>query len=217
MNSIGFQPSLHATPRPATKAADLQLDYKDGVNSLLDVALLPSVDSVIHNSLTLGSMGPRHTHFSGLITQANQPGLSQSVEASRNNDPDRPTTETKVAGENVEVASAFSVENGANVQRGEVGEYHFESRTGFDAQLGAFVNEGFIARGVTGEQIDFRRELRQLPGRAGTSFSGHIGGLPDQGTIKVGKGELLIDRHVGEYHIAGSVRMTDSPPLIRPF
>ena len=48
--------------------------------------------------------------------------------------------------------------------------------------------------------------MRPLPDRSGTSFSGHIGGLPEQGTIKVEQDSIVIDRQVGEYHIAGNVK-----------
>jgi len=200
MMPIGMNPAIHS--RPPIKAADLQLNYNDGINSLLDVALLPGIDSVVQNSMTMGAMSPPLTQFRGEITS--QAG-TQTVEAQRNNS--QASTTSLVGGDNsVEVSSQLSVEDGAHVQRGQFGDYHFESRTGFDAETGAFVNEGFIARGVTGDQISFRREMRQLPDRSGTSFTGHIGGLPESGTIKMDQGALLIDRQVGEYHIAGNVK-----------
>lgn len=199
MMPLGINPAV--VSRPPLKATELQLNYKGGVNSLLDVAMLPGIDSVVDNSMTMGAFSPPVTRFEGSITCGNE---TQAVEAQRNN---RYQSTTSLVGDtSVEVSSQVSLEDGAQVRRGEFGDYHFESRTGFDMNLGAFVNEGFIARGVTGDQISFRREMRPLPDRSGTSFTGHIGGLPEQGTIKVDSDGVFIDRQVGDYHIAGNVK-----------
>ena len=187
--------------RPAVKASELQLNYNDGVNSLLDVALLPGVDALVDGSMSMGAISPPLTRFQGSITS---PEGTQSVEAQRNNQSE--STTSLVGDTAVEVSSHVSLEDGTQVRRGQFGDYTFESRTGFDSELGVFVNEGFIARGVTGDQIDFRREMRPLPDRSGTFFTGHIGGLPEQGTIKVSQDAILIDRQIGDYHIAGNVK-----------
>lgn len=199
MMPIGMNPAI--VSRPAVKATELQLNYNDGVNSLLDVALLPGIDSLVDNSMTMGAFTPPVTRFQGSITSAEG---TQAVEAQRDNRAE--STTSRVGDTSVKVSSEAVTEDGTQVRRGQFGEYTFESRTGFDNELGVFVNEGFIARGVTGDQIDFRRELRPLPDRSGTAFSGHIGGLPEKGTIKVDQDAILIDRQIGDYHIAGNVK-----------
>lgn len=199
MMPIGINPAI--VSRPAVKATELRLNYDDGVNSLLDVALLPGVDALVDNSMAMGAMSPPLTRFQGSITSSEG---TQAVEAQRDNQAD--STTSLVGDTSFQVSSQVSLEDGTQVRRGQFGDYTFESRTGFDSELGAFVNEGFIARGITGDQIDFRREMRPLPDRSGTSFSGHIGGLPEQGTIKVEQDSIVIDRQVGEYHIAGNVK-----------
>lgn len=197
-NHTNIRPSRPVPPK------QLSVDYSDGVNSLMEVALLPQVDSVVSDCLTSG-LGTPYTRFEGRISKSDS-SQTETLEASRFNG----HTGQRVEGQRIEVKSESTTEDGRRVTRGEVEGYQFESRSGFDPESGAFVNEGYIISGASGEQIDFHREIRPAADQNGSQFSGHIGGVPERGSIKMGPDGLSIERQVGDYHIAGKV--TGTPP-----
>lgn len=207
MDSIGSRGFTPLTPQ--VRPNQLSLKYGDGVDSLLEVALLPEVDSLVSNCMTLGAMAPPFSQYRAEITQ---PGgrTSEIIQAQRS----QGETRSEVEGLSVRVDSQSTFEDGVTVKRGQVEDFRFETRAGFDQESGVYFNEGFIVSGVSGEQIEFRREMRQLPDRSGTEFSGHIGGLAEHGTIKMGAGGLSIERQIGEYQISGQVTAQPTRPIL---
>ena len=211
MDPLSLRPQMpvqRSAPTAAPKPADLKLNYDDGVDTLLEAALLPGVDAIFSNSMTGGMLGALPTRFQGDISQDGQAG-TQSLEAEKLGN-----QTTNFTGDGpVRVESQTTLEDGSQVQRGQVGEFQFESRSGFDSQTGVFYNEGFIVRDMSGEQLDFRREIRPRADRSGVDFQGHIGGLEERGSMQADSQGLHVERQVGEYHIAGRVSLqTPTPP-----
>lgn len=202
-----------------------RLDFNDRQTTSMDVFLSPVTDPVL-DAVTMGGVAPPPgLSMRGTVTSDADPTFHQTMSASRHIDLEgKALVTTAQAGtksfssRTADGTTTLQAEDGRSGQQTwamQSDGLHTETRLGDhvvtrDTRFGpeGFVYQGLVRNVETGEEVPYHIASRMhvSTGEGGrplaeTSFEGYFGSTPVEGKLTADGGSMVLERHVGEYHV----------------
>ncbi|MEW6280509.1 MAG: hypothetical protein AB1758_17935 [Candidatus Eremiobacterota bacterium] len=219
-------PTTPAGP-PAPQAAVPEIDYSDGINNALEMALLPGLDLVPQEAVA-GSMAPGVVaHFRASITRSDRPGWAQEFRGSAAFNPDGLSGHSNLQlGTPGQPPSAtiqdrlYGTQTQGRIEPGRVPGVNEQVYVNPGWNGGATIQASIDGQPATensfqshdpnrGQVTVHQGNLNGTPlqrtlwdGPQGREFEGSIGTLRETGRVFQGpNGTLCVIRDIGPYHV----------------